>query len=214
MAVEPWAEYQADIDGYYRAYLRGELEAEPDCWLTPANEIVQLGFRLAARLGHARVYCVGARERHYEPRPDPASYAREHGQEHLLERWRPRYFRLWDHWDARMPRLSLQEMLLEMNTEESTVRGHGLYLVDAFKVGDAGEYPGVDGVTAWYNRNLRIFANLQRITERAEEKILLVVGAGHLAILRHCVQASPEYDLVEVQQYLTPGRNEPGGVHA
>ena len=59
-------------------------------------------------------------------------------------------------------------------------------------------------MTGWFNRNLRIFANLQRITERPDERILLVIGAGHLAILRHCVQASPEYDLVEVAEYLNP----------
>src|SRR5919108_2938915 len=99
VAVEPWREYQEDIDGYYQAYLRGEFEQVPDRWLTPANEIFQLGFRLAQRLGHAKVYCVGEREPHYEPRPNPAAYAREHGQEHLLEQWRSRFFRLWDYGD-------------------------------------------------------------------------------------------------------------------
>jgi len=52
---------------------------------------------------------------------------------------------------------------------------------------------------------LRIFANLQRITQSAEERILLIIGRGHLAILRHCVLASPEYDLVEVHEYLARG---------
>ena len=74
--------------------------------------------------------------------------------------------------------------------------------MDRFKVGVGDEYIGADWATAWFNRNLRIFANLQRITERPDERILLVIGAGHVPILRHCVQASPEYELVEVQEYL------------
>jgi hypothetical protein len=205
VAVEPEWRYQADVDRYYGAYLRGQLEQEPDCWLTPANEIVQLGFRLAQRLGHQRVYCVGARERHYEPLPDPEAYARQHGQEHLLNQWRPRFFRLWDHHDAQMAAFTLEQMLLGMNTEVSILRGHGSYLVDAFKIGGPGEYPGVDRVTGWYNRNLRIFANLQRITEREDERVLLVIGAGHLPILRQCVRASPEYKLVEAHKYLDGG---------
>jgi hypothetical protein len=122
----------------------------------------------------------------------------------LLDRWRPRFFAWWDAGDARMPERPLAEILLDMNTEASALRGHGLYLVDEFRVGGRGEYPGADRVTGWFNRNLRIFANVQRIAERADERILLVVGAGHLAILRHCVQASPEYDLVEVAEYLAP----------
>jgi pheromone shutdown protein TraB len=64
------------------------------------------------------------------------------------------------------------------------------------------EYPGVDAKTAWYNRNLRIFANLQRITDRTDERILVIIGAGHVPILRHTVQASPEYALVEVADVL------------
>lgn len=55
---------------------------------------------------------------------------------------------------------------------------------------------------AWYNRNLRIFANLLRIIEREDERILLVIGSGHLGILRHAVETSPEYQLVEVEGYL------------
>jgi hypothetical protein len=35
-----------------------------------------------------------------------------------------------------------------------------------------------------------------------DERILLIIGAGHVPILRHCVLASPEDTLVEVQQYL------------
>ena len=205
VAVEPGLDYQGEVDACYRAFLARDPADEaplPSRWLTPANEIVQLGFRAARVLGHARVHCAGAPPRHYEPRPDPVAAARAIGQEHLLDRWRPRFFRMWDEADARMPRLSLREMLLGMNTEESALRGHGLYLVDAFRVGAPGEYPGVDAVTAWFNWNLRIFANLQRITEREDERILLVIGAGHLPILRHCVRASPEYELAEAVDYL------------
>jgi hypothetical protein len=33
-------------------------------------------------------------------------------------------------------------------------------------------------------------------------RILVIFGAGHIPILRHCVLASPEYNLVEVREYL------------
>ena len=55
--------------------------------------------------------------------------------------------------------------------EENLLKSHGIYLVDWFKVGMGHEYTGPDWITAWYNRNLRIFANLQRITEDAGERI-------------------------------------------
>ena len=49
-------------------------------------------------------------------------------------------------------------------------------------MGAEGAYPGPDHVTAWYNRNLRIFANLQRLAAAPDERILLVIGAGHVRI--------------------------------
>jgi hypothetical protein len=73
-------------------------------------------------------------------------------------------------------------------------------------------------VTAWYNRNLRIFRNLQRITDGPDERLLLLIGGGHVPILRHCAQASPEYELVEVTEYLGAGSSDtsaaPGPPHA
>jgi hypothetical protein len=91
---------------------------------------------------------------------------------------------------------------MHCNTEQALQESHGLYLTGWFKIGSGHAYPGVDWVTAWYNRNLRIFANLQRITSSSGDRILVIFGAGHIPILRHCVLALPEYNLVEVSEYL------------
>ena len=195
IAIEQVPAKQAEVDESYAAYVRGEAVLGP--W-----ESHQIGYRLARRLGHRRVYCVNAWDRHYESPSAPEEYAREHGQEHLLSEWTPRFMAWYAHGDRQKLERTLRETLLAGNAEEAILRSHGHYLVDRFKVGAGDEYPGPDRITAWYNRNLRIFANLQRITERPDERILLIIGGGHVPILRHCVQASPEYDLVEVRDYL------------
>jgi len=196
IAVEQTPGQQGEIDEEYTAYLGGGLDPV-------ADEIHQLGFRLASRLGQHRVYGVNAWDRHYEPDLDPEAYAREHGQEDLLTEWSPRYQRLYEHDDHLLTRQTLRQYLHYLNAEERVLRGHGHYLVDWFKLGEDGDYVGPDVVTGWYNRNLRIFRNLQRITDNPDERILLIIGAGHLPILRHTVQASPEYKLVEVADYLS-----------
>ncbi len=218
VAVERRAEEQEELDASYAAYVRGTFDL-------PADEVYQIGFRLARRLGHERVYGVNAWGRYYDPPIDieahvrahgldrsyldellsphtPEAYAAAHGQAHLLSQWSLRYEAAAAHEDRLKTELSLREVLLSANAEVRILRGHGRYLVDEFKVGSAGEYPGVDWVTHWFNRNLRIFANVQRITESPEERILLIIGGGHVPVLRHCVQASPEYELVEVGTYL------------
>jgi hypothetical protein len=228
IAVERRPERQQEMDQNYHAYLRGEFHLS-------GNEVHQIGFRLARRLGHERVYCIDAWGRYYEPpidleayahglttkelgtllerqfdfdpERDLRSYAQQHNQEHLLSQWWPHIQKSLERGDERKTQRTLRQLLLEGASEANIVRGHGDYLVDWFKVGTGNEYPGVDFITAWYNRNLRIFANLQRITEAPGERILLIIGGGHVPILRHCVQASPEYDLVELHGYLAD-RNE------
>ena len=196
IAVECRPDHQEEIDRSYSAYLRDEFQLL-------GGEVHQLGFRLAKRLGHSKLYCVDALGCDSEPPVNLDSYAREHGQEHLLSHWMPRFEELLALADAQKAQQTLQEILLRCNSEDEILSGHGIYLVDYFKIGVGDEYPGVDWITTWwYNRNLRIFANLQHITETPDEKILLIIGAGHLPILRHCVTASPEYDLVEVHDYL------------
>lgn len=214
VAVEFAALQQGAVDHDYQAFLRGAFELS-------GSEHHQLGFRLAQRLGHERVHAVDAWGRFYEPprdidREDASdrqaapfdphealeTYAQEHGQEHMLTQWSDYYFARYTRFDERKMQQPLRETLLELNQLPNILAMHGHYLVDHFKVGTRHEYPGVDVVTAWYNRNLRIFANLQRITEPPGERLLVVYGAGHIPILRHCAEASPEYDLVEVSDYL------------
>ena len=118
-----------------------------------------------------------------------------------------RYEGLYRQADKQKTQQTLTDTFLQMNTEERLLRRHGHYLVGAFEVGDPkGEaneqYPGADSTTGWYNRNLRIFANLQRLLEKKDERILVIIGAGHVPILRHAVQASPQFELVEVSEVL------------
>lgn len=218
IAVERRAEEQQELDAEYAAFRHGALTL-------PADEVYQLGFRLAKHLGHERVYGVNAWGRYYDPPIDieahvqaqgldrgylddllaphsPEAYARAHGQTDLLSQWSSRFAAAAACEDELKTELSLRGILLGANTEAAILAGHGRYLVDEFKVGGDDEYRGVDWVTHWYNRNLRIFANLQRITERPDGRILLIIGGGHIPILRHCVQASPEYALVEVEAFL------------
>lgn len=60
IAVERRPERQEETDQSYLAYLRGEFQL-------PGSELYQLGFRLAQRLNHHKLYCVDAWGRYYEP---------------------------------------------------------------------------------------------------------------------------------------------------
>jgi hypothetical protein len=63
-------------------------------------------------------------------------------------------------------------------------------------------YERADQLTNWYKRNFRIWANVVRRTERPRDRVFLLIGAGHLAILRQLAQDMPGFCLVEPAAYL------------
>lgn len=203
IALEADGEWAARMTASeYPAYLRGELVD-----LGP-NEVYQVGFRLGRELGHRQLHYIDADGRYYPGIPYNVfayarEYAEEHGQESLLESpWEERYTALYRHGDLAKATETLRETWLRMNDPERVMATHGHYLLGRIALGDQEEYPGADLVTGWwFNRNLRIFANVRRIAEPGD-RILVLIGAGHLPILRQSFDASPEFELIEVADIL------------
>ena len=97
--------------------------------------------------------------------------------------------------DKLASKTNLLDLFKLMNSRESHNYGYGAYLVGDFKLDD---YRGADVLSIWwYNRNLRIFRNLQKITDGADDRILMIFGNGHASVFRQLLEASPEYDFVE-----------------
>jgi hypothetical protein len=203
IAVEWPVARQPELDSLYAAYLDGRLTLGP-------NEVQQIGFRLGKRLGHALLYAVDVQGRAYEPGMTDAEYNARvarlmEGADAALvarqQRMEMRYTVLHRTADSLKTTMPLAEYLAGENTRDEIMRGHGQYLIGGFRIGRDGDYLGPDMRTRWYNRNLRIFHNLQRIAH-PDDRVLLIIGAGHLPVLHHAVDASPEFRLVDVVPYL------------
>lgn len=82
-----------------------------------------------------------------------------------------------------------------INSEKNLQRIYGAYLLGDFKLG---KYEGADALaTDWYDRNLRIFRNIQQVTTSANDRILVLFGYGHIAILDQLFSCSPEYNYIQ-----------------
>jgi hypothetical protein len=195
---------QDALDSAYADFLAGRTPAGP-------NERDQLGFRLAREMGHERVYGIDAAARSYFPDMTQDDY--DQRVERLMEgadiavidrqqRLEARYETLARASDSLKTTMPLRDYLLRENDPDELRVSHGQYLIGGFYLGRGDDYLGPDMRTRWYNRNLRIVHNLQRLTRSPEERILVIIGAGHVPILGHAFEASPEYRLREVAEYL------------
>lgn len=201
IAVEWLADEQAELDKSYGNYLAGKQE------LT-ANEIHQLGFRLAERLGHKRLFAVDAKARWYDNNFSTElmmQHARQNKQEQLMQRgqkWDAYFNNLSEFDDKMKTEMSITDFLVYLNKLETLKVTLSQYLVGSVEVGGNGDYYGADMRTAWYNRNIRIFTNIQRLASEPGERVLVIIGQGHVPILRHLVENSLEFELVEFSKML------------
>lgn len=105
-------------------------------------------------------------------------------------------------WITYETELNLKTPLFEyfkyLNSQKRFLRDYGFYLLEDFK---NGKYNGADALaTYWYNRNLRIFRNIQRITTSPNDRILVLFGAGHISILDQLLKCTPEYHYIKFDE--------------
>ena len=192
VAIEsPWGDTVSAAR--YRAYLAGEHELS-------RQEEEQIGFRLAAALGHETVYGVDVRIGLPDDRlesvlaADPALGRHMAGLEEYGE-WAMATMAQW------LSEGTIGQMLYRMNTPEAIEWADRVYLEFFLPLVTADDYGGAEFVATWYERNLKIFSNLHRISEPGD-RVFVVYGAGHIPHLRYFVTLSPHFCLEDPLPYL------------
>jgi len=198
IAIERDPELQPKIDSIYNKYLKGE-------YLLSRGEDQQIGFRLAKLLGISKLYCVNDWGEHYEyvnrffESKDSFEIKKfmnyfEHNPDSLKREIRKEIFAT----------KGILAELRKLNDENEIKNDLGVYLIGVFKYETKDkEFFGVDFTTGWwFNRNLRIFRNIQKINAKPTDRILVIFGAGHMNILNTLFDCSPEYELIKANTYL------------
>lgn len=147
------------------------------------NEIVQIGFRLAQKLNHKKLYGID----------EDIELSDE-----LFEKITPcmdmdKYFEKIGKLIKKVD--NIQDLYAIHNSEEYIYVDNEMY-IDMNKV-NLGNYEGSQLVLQWYERNLKIFSNLQNICEKGD-RVLVLIGSSHLKILKELVCASSEMEMVEI----------------
>jgi hypothetical protein len=190
IAVEATAEAQGRLDADYAAYRAGRRTLS-------GNEIEQLGMRLAARLGHARVYAVDWRS---GMDLDAAMAAgRDAQQSDRLAAIDAAFARV----GAVMQDIHADRSLIHRLRAHNSPRVenlHDLYLSLA-QLGSQANPAGANVVGGWYVRNLVIFSNIARLATPGE-RVLVIYGSGHLKLLKQFVDEADNLDLVDALDYL------------
>lgn len=198
IAVEIDPIKQAKYDSLYNKYLEGNYKLGRD-------EVEQIGFRVAKMMKLKTLYCVNSWGRDYEVLNTVLE-----GKDSLENKKFMNYFNEYaDTLKQYFPKQvfktkGIRAELIQKNDPGNINRDMGTYLIGTFKYETKdNEFFGPDFVTGWwFNRNLRIFRNIQKINAKPTDRILVIFGAGHMTLLNSFFEASPEYKLLKVNDYL------------
>jgi len=166
-----------------------------------ADEVDQIGFRLAKRLGHARLYAIDYRLD--EDIRRVIGWAAQNGDTAFVGLVQQFQKRMQVSNDS-LRHLTITEFLRRMNSPEQDAEGQAGYLRMA-RVGQDTTHVGADVVAGRYARNLKIFASMARATQPGD-RVLVIYGAGHGKLLRDFVRESADLALVDTYRYLAPKR--------
>ncbi len=178
----------------YSKYLEGSIELN-------RKEEEQIGFRLAKILGHQFIYPIDVRLRLNSEeveklvQANPAEFGPYlasleiigNGAIELIGKW--------------LRTSTIGEVLYSMNDPEMLRIAHQLYYRSFVPIVKGDNYAGADMVNLWYQRNLRIFSNLHKVSEPGD-RVLIIYGQGHIQLLKQFADDSPYFELVDPQGYL------------
>lgn len=156
--------------------------------ITYDNESIQIGYRLGKLLKHSKIHAID----------DDTILNMDILQtetQSLREAKNAIYADMNKHRND-----TIADMYNYYNSEEWSRLNHSVY-IQANMISADNDYAGAEMVTKWYERNLKIFSNIQRLAAESE-RIFIIYGAGHLQILRDMINADSNLKLVDVYRYL------------
>jgi hypothetical protein len=175
----------------YAEYLAGKRQLL-------ADEVEQIGFRLAKELGHKTIYPVNA---DYDfPYQRLIDYAKATGRSKELDEVMSGFGAKSKEQGEYLASHTMLETLLWVNADERIAYEAGLYS-QLTRFGEVGDWAGADLNSDWYRRNMRIYSNILQLIESPNERVLVIYGSGHLDWLQHNISTNPDLRLRKLSEF-------------
>ncbi|MEL7189873.1 MAG: DUF5694 domain-containing protein [Pseudomonadota bacterium] len=185
-----------EMEGYSRAI---------ELMTSSRNETVQVGYRLALKLGHDAVYGYDERggegEPDYFPMGKVQAAAEANGQMPILTKLIAEVRAGADDYEDDLADISVAKSLITHNDGAKLAAQHDKLYYALIPIGDGDNQAGAELNAYWYMRNAKMFGKIDMIAEPGD-RVLVIAGSGHATWLRHFAERMPGYELVETIPYL------------
>lgn len=189
-------EVSSSIDSLYndrfQAYVNGSHK------LT-ANEAQQLGFRLAKYSGHKKVFCVD--ETGKFDFDAVMQFAMKSGQGQSVQSMMGVIQNHIANENKLLLESTLSQYFKHLNSPENQEMGLDWYM-KLLNIADGKSFPGPELVSDVYERNLKIMSNIFRLSDNAEDRILVIYGNGHTSFFKSILLGSQKFEWEDLFDYF------------
>ena len=192
--VETPPEYNKKLQAEYHEYLKN-----PDMFFAHPSETELLAFELGRISGTKRIYGIDHQMGY--------NYNIGNEMENKIDSvWYNKYYK---NPLKFYPQVNIKEDSLNL-LDKLKLTNHDRYLdfliaVNADMltlVGSETGFEGADEATKYYQRNLRMYSNLNRIHLKEDDRVFILMGATHTAFFRDFFSRSPKYNMIDTFEYL------------
>lgn len=192
--VETPPSYNEKLQAEYRQYLE-----KPDMYFKSPSEIELLAYELGRLSNTKRIYGID-HKMGYNYRI--AGQIENTIDSTLCKQYFSNPFQFYPTIEPDEKNMSLLENLIQTN--QNTYLDF-LIAVNADMLTHAGteqNFEGADEAAKYYQRNLRMYSNMNRILLDKEDRVFILMGASHTAFFRDFISRSPKYKMVNTFDYL------------
>ena len=187
--VEVPVELQGRLDSNIIKYKSGQFTLR-------GTETHQLGYRLAKEL-NSSLHAVDYRDAQF-PFDSLVRSATEAKQFNLLGYMKRMIDSVQNDFNESLKKNTIRELLLNQNTDAVSELQVGSYF-DFLVAGKEGNHVGSYLTSEWWRRNMIIYENILKRLSGKEEKILVIFGAGHTALLKEMMKYNKNFELVPLK---------------
>lgn len=98
-------------------------------------------------------------------------------------------------------KLPILEGYKRVNEVETVKKMHQFYMEFAM-IGKEKDYYAMDWLTWWYKRNLILYTNVRRLISTPQDRVLLLIGGGHVHLIKQFLEESGVCTVVDANKYL------------
>lgn len=165
--------------------------------ITYNNESIQIGFRLAKMLKKDNVYAI-----------DYITLSENNTILEIAQKEIPGWAKInsefrdsFNNDASKIKETGTITDLYKYFNGDWSLKQHSIWYLLPNQLGAGKDYIGSEYLSRWYERNIKIFANLQKVSAGCE-RVFVLYGAGHLPIFMNLISQCEDMKLVNVFDYL------------